>query len=142
MYATAMAVTRDEDDAMDAIQDTVLALWEKLSTLREPDYFKTWMTHILVNFCRGRLREKKRTVLLDEDLETGEEPDLDGPLDVGRALDTLSQEDRLVLQLYYFEDMAVKDIGEALELSPEAVRMRLSRGRKRFRAQYQKGGAV
>ena len=37
MYATAMAVARNEDDAMDAIQDTILILWEKLDTLRDAD---------------------------------------------------------------------------------------------------------
>lgn len=69
--------------------------------------------------------------------EKGEEPDLDASLDVSQALGRLPEDDRLVLQLYYFEDMPVKEIAAALDLTPEAVRMRLSRGRKRFRKQYE-----
>ena len=41
MYATAVAVTHNENDALDAIQDTILILWEKLSTLRRPDLDRT-----------------------------------------------------------------------------------------------------
>lgn len=137
MYATAMAVTRSEDDAMDAIQDTILTLWEKLDQLRDPSAFRTWMTRILVNRCCGCLRGRDRELPMEVLEEKGEEPDLDASLDVSQALGRLPEDDRLVLQLYYFEDMPVKEIAAALDLTPEAVRMRLSRGRKRFRKQYE-----
>lgn len=138
MYATAMAVTRNEQDALDAIQDTILTLWEKLELLRDPGAFKTWMTRILVNRCRDRLRERSRE--LPGELPEGEasSPDTDLSLDVNRAMGELSEDDRLVLQLFYFEDMPVKEIAAALRISSEAVRMRLNRSRKRFQKQYEK----
>lgn len=136
MYATAIAVMRNEDDALDAIQDTLLILWEKLDTLRDPGSFKTWMTQILVNRCRDVLRSKKREVAVEEPDDRAGETDLDTPLDVGRVLSQLSQEDRLILQLFYFEDMSVRDIAKALSLSSAAVRMRLTRGRRRFLSLY------
>ena len=137
MYATAMAVTRNEDDALDAIQETVLTLWEKLDSLRRPAYFKTWMTRILVNNCCGALRREKREATVERLAEEGEEKDLDTPLDVREALWRLSQDDRLLLQLFYFEDLSVKEIAQVLSVTPEAVRMRLTRGRKRFAEQYE-----
>lgn len=142
MYATAIAVTHNEEDALDAIQDTILILWEKLSTLRDPKVFKTWMTRILVNCCCASLRGRKREMPLDSVEEPSTFPDRDSALDVRDALGRLSDEDRLILQLFYFEDMSVKDIAEALSLSPEAVRMRLTRSRKRFRKQYERTGAL
>lgn len=141
LYATAIAVTRNEDDALDAIQETLLTMWEKLPTLRDPGAFKTWMTRILVNHCRAILRERGRTVLADPPDQAAEDPDRDQALDVRDALGRLSQEDRLVLQLFYYEGMPVKDIASALETSQEAVRMRLSRGRKRFRKAYGEEGS-
>ncbi len=138
MYATAMAVAKNEDDALDAIQDTILILWEKLDRLRDPGAFRTWMTRVLVNRCCEQLRDRRRTVPQEFVEETGESPDLDVSLDVGRALERLGKDDRLVLQLFYFEDMPVREIASALGLSPQAVRMRLSRGRKRFKEQYGK----
>ncbi len=136
MYATAMTVTRSEPDALDAIQDTVLTLWEKLDSLRDPEAFKTWMTRILVNFCRARLRERGMAIPLEEWEEAGEPPNWDESMDVRRVLSLLSEEDRLILQLFYFEDMPTKEIAQALDLSPEAVRMRLTRSRKRFKEKY------
>lgn len=138
LYATAMAITHNESDAMDAIQDTALAMWEKLSELKKPAYFKSWMTRILINNCCGYLRKGKREIPV-ESYEEGEaaEADLDTPLDVRGALARLSQDDRLLLQLFYFEDLSVKEISKVMDLSPGAVRMRLTRGRKRFMDQYQ-----
>lgn len=142
MYATAMAVTRSEEDAMDAIGDTILILWEKLDTLKKPEVFKTWMTRVLINCCCGVLRDRRREIPSEALEDRGEEPDLDTSLTVNQVLERLSEDDRLVLQLFYFEDMAVKDIARVLNQTQEAVRMRLSRGRKRFREQYERGEAL
>lgn len=140
MYATAMAVSRNEDDAMDAIQDTILILWEKLDTLRDPQVFKTWMTRILVNCCFAQLRGRKRETPT-EDMEAAGQSvtylERDTSLDVQNAMEQLSEDDRLVLQLFYFEDMSVREIAQVLSVKPEAVRMRLTRSRKRFKQQYE-----
>lgn len=141
MYATAMAVTRREEDALDAIGETILTLWEKLDTLRNPSLFKSWMTRILVNNCCNLLRGRKREIFSEEPEqweEQGREPDLDVSLDVRETLKRLGAEDRLILQLYYFEDMSVGEIARALSLAPPTVRMRLTRGRRRFQKQYEK----
>lgn len=139
LYATAMAVTRNEQDAMDAVQDTLLTMWEKLDTLRDPRAFKTWMTRILVNYCRGGLRQRSREMPLEYLEDAAEEQeDREAVLDVRRVLDRMSEEDRLILQLFYFEDFSTKEIAQALGLTPEAVRMRLTRSRKKFREKYGK----
>ena len=52
-------------------------------------------------------------------------------------MEQLSEDDRLVLQLFYFEDMSVREIAQVLSVKPEAVRMRLTRSRKRFKQQYE-----
>lgn len=136
MYATAMAVTHNEDDALDAIQDTILTLWEKLDTLRNPDYFKTWMTKILVNKCCTMLRGNAREVAVEEEIGGSREEDLDTPLDVQAALHNLSQDDSLILQLFYFEDLSLRQIADVLSITAGAAKMRLTRSRKRFLKQY------
>ena len=131
MYATAVAVTHNENDTLDAIQDTILILWEKLSTLRRPDLFKTWMTRILVN--RG-CREMPSEILREEEQEQRE---WDTSLDVREALQRVSEDDRLILQLFYFEDFSLRQIAQILSITPNAAKMRLSRSRKRFLEQYE-----
>lgn len=60
-------------------------------------------------------------------------------LDVRAALQKLPEEDRLILQLFYFEDMPVKEIAEVFSVTPEAARMRLTRARQKFKEIYGKG---
>ena len=146
MYATAMAVIHNEADAMDAIQDVILIMWEKLHTLRDPKVFKTWMLRILVHRCSRILKTKKREIPTDDvknSLVSQEEYiRLDNAMDVKDSMEQLPEPDKLILQLFYFEDLSVRQIAKILSLNPEAVRMRLSRSRRRFQKQYDTGGAL
>ena len=56
MYKTARALLSNEEDAADAISETILVCWEKLEQLQELSYFRTWMTRILINKCRDLQR--------------------------------------------------------------------------------------
>ena len=56
MYKIAYAILSNNEDVADAIQDTILSCWEKLHTLKQEEYFKTWMTKILINKCNDILR--------------------------------------------------------------------------------------
>ena len=53
LYNTALLVLHREDDALDAIQDTILACWENLPSLQKDRYFKTWLVRILLNGGRA-----------------------------------------------------------------------------------------
>ena len=70
MYRVALAILMNDEDAADAIQDTILVCWEKINTLKHIQYFKTWMTRILINKC---YKIRKSTEKLEE-LEEDEEP--------------------------------------------------------------------
>lgn len=84
MTRTALAVLHDEEDAADAIGETVLTAFAKLHTLREPKYFKTWLTRVLLCNCFGILRLRRGLAPLDQ-LPEGAAPekDRDLALDVG-----------------------------------------------------------
>lgn len=59
LYRVALAILMNDEDASDAIQDTILACWEKIHTLRQTSYFRTWMTRILIRKCYD-IRKKGR----------------------------------------------------------------------------------
>ena len=73
MSRTALAVLHNEEDAADAIGDTVLTAFTKLCTLREPKYFKTWLTRVLLCNCYSILRLRRGLAPLEELPETGGE---------------------------------------------------------------------
>lgn len=134
----AMAILRDPEDAADAVQDAVLEAWESLGQLRQPRYFKTWLVRILRNKCYriSALRNKHSHTQLEEALRGEESPDWDRMLDVNAALGSLTEQDRMLLGLFYCDGLSVREIAQALEVSEACVRQRLHRGRKRFQTAY------
>lgn len=136
LYNTALLVLHQEDDALDAIQDAILACWENLPTLRKDQYFKTWLVKILLNKCRDIQRSQSHYAFVEELPESGDEPDWDTHMDVGRAMGHLGDQDQLILSLFYYDDLNIRQIAEALSISEGAVRTRLTRSRERFKKIY------
>lgn len=137
LYRAAKAILHREEDVEDAVQETVCKAFFKLSDLRQPKYFKTWLTRILINCCYDLLRQQKGLVPLEILPEDGAEEEREASLDVQLVLDELGENDRLVLTLFYLNDISVKDIAGMLSISEGAVKQRLSHGRKKFREAYE-----
>ena len=57
MYRVAISMLHNEEDAADAIQETVLKCWQKIGQLKSEEYFGTWLTRILINQCKDILKE-------------------------------------------------------------------------------------
>lgn len=66
MYKIARSILQNDEDAADAIQETILTCWEKLETLKVNHYFKTWMTRILINHCYTILRQNRKVAYMDQ----------------------------------------------------------------------------
>ena len=137
LYRAAKAILHREEDVEDAVQETICKAFYKLSDLRQPKYFKTWLTRILINCCYDLLRQQKGLVPLEILPEEGRADDRELSLDVQRVLQALGENDRLAMTLYYLNDISVKDIAAMLAISEGAVKQRLSHGRKKFREAYE-----
>ena len=138
LYRAAKAILHLEEDVEDAVQETICKAFYKLSDLRQPKYFKTWLTRILINCCYDLLRQQKGLVPLEILPEEGMNEERETSLDVQQVLRDLGENDRLTLTLYYLNDISVKDIAGMLAISEGAVKQRLSHGRKKFREAYEK----
>ena len=138
LYRAAKAILHREEDVEDAVQETIYKAFYKLSDLRQPKYFKTWLTRILINCCYDLLRQQKGLVPLEILPEEGMNEERETSLDVQQVLRDLGENDRLTLTLYYLNDISVKDIAGMLAISEGAVKQRLSHGRKKFREAYEK----
>lgn len=135
-YRVARSRLNNDEDAADAIQDALLSGWEKRKTLKEPKYFKTWMIRILINKCNEIARKTPRT----ESLEQVPEPSIENTeshLIFQEMLLQLNEKNRLVMALYYGEDYSIREIAQILEISENAVKQRLVRGRKEILKAYE-----
>ena len=137
-YRIALSYTRNRDNALDVVQDAVYKALKSSHTLREPAYIKTWFHRILINTAVDFLRRNQRYQL------TCDEAAFDAPtqdhyenLDLTAAMAILSEEQRIVVILRYFEDMRLADIAEILDVNPNTVKTRLYAALKKLRVQIQ-----
>ena len=154
-YAVAFKMTGNEDDAFDILQDAYIKAFSSLDQLTDPSGFIPWFNKITANKCRDFLRGKKNVVLFsdmtydsDEDsleLEFQDESTSFQPEEradysdtkrlVSEMLDNLPAEQKIVLLMYYVQEMPIKEIAEALEVSENTVKSRMNYGKKKMRAQ-------
>ena len=71
LYKVARSYLHNDADAADAISETVLVCFEKLPSLHQGQYFRTWLVRILIRKCQDMLRERKHSVPLDEIIQVG-----------------------------------------------------------------------
>lgn len=61
-----MSMLKNENDSKDAVQAAILTAYEKLSTLKKGEYFKTWLVRILINVCNNQLNSRKRVTEIQQ----------------------------------------------------------------------------
>lgn len=140
MYKTASAILRNDEDAADAISDTILTCWEKKGQLKKPEFFRTWMTRILINKCKDMIRTQSSLSLVEELPEQSVHDTTYENVEWKAALDGLDEKHRLVMALYYVEGFDTVEIGKMLDMPESTVRSRLARGREKL-AKSLEGGS-
>lgn len=129
LYRLCVLILKNESDAEDAVQETIIKYFQKSPVLEDPEHKKAWLIKVATNQCRDLLRFRTRHPQMDEEaLAKGswDTPD-GGILD---ALTAVPEKYRLVLVLHYIEDYRVEEIARIISRTPSAVKMRLQKGRK------------
>ena len=103
LYKVAWGILGNDEDVADAMQETALLGWEKIHTLRQMAYFKTWITRILINVCNEMLRKKRHLVTEESIPEQGAEDRQYADVEWRQLLQELDEESRLLVLLYYAE---------------------------------------
>ena len=137
--AVAYAQVHDAHRAGDAVQDGFLRAWQELPRLQEAARFGGWLLQIVRNAAIDARRRIRPTVaefpdLASKDGDPAEELDQEErAAKVKEALAQLDETTRTAVVMRYYEGLSAKEIGAALEMTPAAVDMRLSRARGQLR---------
>lgn len=142
LYRIAKRFLVSSDEAEDAVQEIYLKLWrgkEKLKNYKSPEAFAITMTK---NYCLDRLKSKQASNLKivhnnyenHENLENQIEAN-DGVALVFKIMDTLPNQEKMVLHLRDVEQLEFDEIAKMIDSNPTAVRVALSRARKKVRDQ-------
>lgn len=133
MYRVAKGILSSEEDIEDALQTTTLIAFDKIKTLRNDKYFKTWLIRILINEC-NKLYNRNRKSLKDikEVKEESYTIDKSINIDLYNAINKLSDELRVTTILFYFNDLTYKEISKVLDIPEGTVKSRISRAKDRL----------
>jgi len=151
LYRMAWTYLHQEQDALEAVQETVCRAFVNLKKLRDDRYFTTWLVRILLNVCmdelkrRGRLspssEERLRGLPEDMGMYKTDQPgiSLEDRLELEQAVQRLNEPEKQVILLKYFEDMTITDISNVLECPPGTIKTRLHRALAQLRDRLGKG---
>jgi RNA polymerase sigma-70 factor (ECF subfamily) len=133
---------RSDADAQEAAQEALLRAWRNRSSCTNPADPMPWMLTITRNEALRRLARRRETLLEDpaEVLRGEWSPELERlplRLDLERAMSGLSDDDRILLDLRYTEDLTQEAVAERLSIPEGTVKVRLHRLRHRLRETLQ-----
>src|SRR5687768_2147411 len=141
VYACAYGATGDRALSEEIAQDTFLCAWNKMPGLDAPPALPGWLCGIARGMARNARRRLGREAPLEADAPLASS--VPSPLDallarerealVRRALARVPRRYREPLVLFYQAEESIQEVADALGLSSDAVRQRLSRGRKHLR---------
>lgn len=132
LYKMAYIYMKNEDDALEVFQETIYKALKSMTTLKNNDYFSTWLTRILINTAIEALRKKKKVVLLShdiiEDMSGSESTHPETQLDLLEAMDNIEEKYKTVLLLRFYEDYTIGQISEFLDCPEGTVKTNIRRG--------------
>ena len=145
VWFTCVSLLKDEENAKDIMQETYITAFLKLDTLNDEQKFCGWITSIAVNKCKNKLKGKVEYQIDDEVLITEAETDeLMLPeeyitkAEKRKVLlqimeDTLSFNQYQVVLMFYFNELSIAEIAQALEISEGTVKSRLNSSRAKMK---------
>lgn len=129
LYITAYSVLRNEADAEDAVCNAILNGYEHLAQLKNPKKFEPWMLAITRNEAL-KLCNKRMDLPGNEKVEELLPPVYDNPDELWDIIQTIKEDYRIVIILFYYNSLSLRDISSVLGISVGTVKSRLNRGRK------------
>lgn len=130
-YRLAYIYMKDQEEALDAMEDMILKVFENIKTLKEPEAFFSWSKTILVNCCKQNLRKKNKVILLQELPEESYEESFsehEERMALEAYLAKISPKHQEVLRLRFLLDMDYQTIAALLKIPLGTVKSRIHAG--------------
>lgn len=127
-YRLAYSYVRNQDSALDVVQNAVCKALENCYSLKNPDAVNTWCYRIVVNEALSYLRKNKREIIPGEDAmpePVYEEPAYEKDREVYDQVQALEEPMRTVVILHFYEDLTLKQISEVTHTNLNTVKSRL-----------------
>ena len=137
IYRTAFMYVKNQNDALDVVQETAYRSFKSIGNLNEPKYFKTWLIKITISCALDMLRKQKKIIqmrpgsmeLISEDVKE----DIDLEVTLQELIELLDEDEKSVIILRFYHDMTIKEVAESLNIPLGTAKTILYRALKRLR---------
>lgn len=139
LYRMAYVYVKNEQDALDVMQETAYRAYKNYHTLQNPQHFKTWVTRIVINCAIDCIRKSKAALPLEDyaeklpELSHSEEQNIILSTTLQQLMDALNPTEKSVVLLKYYEQYTFKEISEILALPTGTVKSLLYRALHKLR---------
>lgn len=126
LFLVAVAYLHNTEDAKDAVQEAALSAYKSIDQLRQWEYFKTWLTRIVINKCKNILRAQKYTEELTDQLNVF----CSIPTADMEILDSICRMDKaksIFITLRFYNDMTYEEVAKTLGQPVSTVKFRTKR---------------
>ncbi len=145
VYRIALCNAKNKEDAEDIFQEVFVSLIRSLDKIENENHLKHWLIRTTINKCKNLhlCFWKKRVSLEDTKLEekyiSGSKGFNDEVNELRAEINTLSDKQKSVIYLYYYEGFSVKEIAKILKISEGTVKSRLSSARNNLKINLERG---
>ena len=140
VYRLALTEVKNQTDADDIFQEVFLRLVKNLHKLENEEHVKAWLIRVTVNCSKSYLGNfwNRNVDAIPEDTQIGRESEelealINGEGSVTAAVRKLPPKYRVVVHLFYFEDLSVQEIAKSLKMGESTVKSQLHRARKQLK---------
>lgn len=137
LYKTALIYLKNDQDALEAIQEVTFRAYKSIKKLKKPQYAKTWLIRIMIFYCLDELKRRKRVVMKEADPGSiDHDPSLRMTLD--ESISKLESKYQTVIILKYFHDLTLSEIASGIERPEGTVKTWLHKGLGKLRNQMKR----
>lgn len=140
IYRMAFVYLKNEEEALDIVQETAYKAFDKIESLKEPAYFKTWLIKIAISSSLNRLKRLEKIVPMQNEYINYMQFEQDDPtvkVLLQQILEELTSEEKGIVLLKYYEGYTFQEIADTLQIPLGTVKSILYRALKKLRVQVE-----
>ncbi|MCI8893735.1 MAG: sigma-70 family RNA polymerase sigma factor [Lachnospiraceae bacterium] len=138
MYRLAYTYVRNKEDALDIVQESVYKAIKHSASVKQESYIKAWLWRIVVNTSLDYIRKNQKEIAVDTFFENGKE-DSYRDFDTIEALKVLTDKEKTVVVLRFFEDQKLSVIAKILNENANTVKTILYRSLRKLKMELTEG---
>lgn len=142
LYRIAFSYTKEEESALDIVQESIEKALKNIHQLKTTEYVKTWFYRILINESLQYVKKNKKLIMYSiDDLEKDiywEEDIQKDDIDIYKCVQKLNDKLKTVIILRFFEDMKIEEIAKVTNTNVNTVKSRLYKALEKLKKAVEK----